>query len=124
MDDRRVARMKPASLKGTRRRFGVVVIAFHDDIATRHNFAECRPVVWNLIALFIDYQQFTGGDQLHPLAGLDSRACLGGERGMLWTWLADGEERCCLGQAIHLRDLPPQFPLDPLDGCCCRWRAG
>src|ERR1700694_1037653 len=118
MDDRRVARMKPASLKGTRRSFGVVVIAFHDDIAACHDFAEGRPVVRDLFALFIDYQQFTGSDQLHSLAGLDGCACLGGERGMLWTWLADGDERCRLGQAIHLRDLPSEFALDSLDGWC------
>src|ERR1700694_3520721 len=123
MDDRRVARMKPASFKGTRRSFGVVVIAFHDDIAACHNFAEGRPIMWDLFALFIDYQQFTGSDQLHSLAGLDDCVGLGGERGMLWTWLADGDERCRLGQAIPLRDLPSEFALDSLDGCRGWWRA-
>src|SRR3989454_10302751 len=107
MDDRRVARMKPASLKGTRRSFRVVVIALHDHIAACHNFAECCPVVRNLVALFIDDQEFTGSDQLHSLAGLDSSACLRRKRGMLWTWLADGEEGRCLSQAIYLYDLPP-----------------
>src|ERR1700730_18525758 len=56
MDDRSVASMKPAPLKGTRRSFGVVVIALHDDIAACHNFTECRPIVRDLVALFIDYQ--------------------------------------------------------------------
>src|SRR5260370_17886081 len=106
MDDRRVARMEPASLKGTLRRFRVLVIALHDDIAACHNFAEGLPVVRDLAALLIDYQEFTGGNQLHSLTGFDGCTCLGGERGMLRTWLADGEERCCLGQAIHLGDLP------------------
>src|SRR5579859_1179180 len=107
MDDCRVASMKPASLKSSRRGFGVVVIALHDYIAACHNFAEGCPVVRNLITLFIDYQQFTGSDQLYSLAGLDGCACLGRERGMLWTWLAYSDERRRLGQAIHLCDLPP-----------------
>src|SRR5947209_12562519 len=114
MDDRCVTRMKPASLKSTRRRFGVVIVALHDDIAACHNFAKGRPVVWNLVTLLIDYQEFTGGDQLHSLAGFDGCAFLRGKRGVLWTWLADGDEGCRLGQAIHLGDLPPQFALDPL----------
>src|SRR5579875_870070 len=122
MDNRRIAAMKPPSLKGTCGSFLIVVIALHHDIAACYNFADSLSVVRNLIALCIDDQQFTGSDQFHSLVGFEGCKCLRGERGMFWSWLANADERRCLCQAIHLRDLPSQFAFDPLDGRR-RWRG-
>src|SRR5260370_41194771 len=99
--------MKPTPFEGTCRSIGIVVIPFHDAITACYNFSECRRIMWNLVAMFIDYQKFTGSDQLHTLTSLDSRSFLGRERCMLWSWFADSDERRCLSQTIHLRDLPP-----------------
>src|SRR5579875_481046 len=51
MDNRRIAAMKPPSLKGTCGSFLIVVIALHHDIAACYNFADSLSVVRNLIAL-------------------------------------------------------------------------
>ena len=72
MNDCCISCMKPATFKGMRRSIGIVIIAFHNDITVCHNFAECRSIVWNLIAKLIDYQKFTGSDQLHTLTGLET----------------------------------------------------
>src|SRR5579884_3877135 len=101
MDNRGVARMKPATLESTCRSLGIIVVAFHNDVAARHNLANRRPIVGNLVALFINDQQFARSHQFHSLARFDDRPLLWGERGMLRARLADRNERSRLRSEEH-----------------------
>src|SRR5271155_657574 len=71
MPNRGVARMEPVVLDRRARRLGVVVIAFHNDVAADRDLAQRLAVVCHLVAVLVYHFQFTRTDQFDTLARLD-----------------------------------------------------
>ena len=71
MNDRSVASVKPTATHYLLSRFRVVVVAGHDHVAARNNFALRGAVARHFASLLINDAQLAGSHQLHALPRFD-----------------------------------------------------
>ena len=102
MDDRGIAGAKPSAAQCTLGRFWIVIVAGHDDVAARYDFALGNSVARHVVVFLVNHPQLARGDQLDALPGFDRRSLTNREGRVFRPLFADGDERRRLGESVNV----------------------
>ena len=124
MDDRQVARVKPAAAEGFARRLLVLQVALHRDVAAEHHFADGLAVPGHrLQRLRVQHGHTFLQRVAHALPAIEHRALADIERGPVRLPGADGRRPVDLGQTVDVRQVEAE-PVHALDHRRRRSRGG